>query len=48
MSIEDIANASLEDLIAFLVEKSKNRFSNPEATAKLLQKAARIRLYTTL
>ncbi len=41
MSIEDIANASLEDLIAFLVEKSKNRFSNPEATAKLLQKAAR-------
>lgn len=38
MSIEDIANASLEDLITFLVLKNRNRFSNPEATAKLLQK----------
>lgn len=41
MSIEELATASLEDLIAFLVDKSKNRFSDPEATAKLLQKAAR-------
>lgn len=41
MSTEELANASIEDLVAFLVEKSKNRFSNPEATAKLLQKAAR-------
>lgn len=41
MSTEELANASIEDLVAFLVAKSKNRFSNPEATAKLLQKAAR-------
>lgn len=41
MSTEELANASIEDLVAFLVEKSKNRFSNAEATAKLLQKAAR-------
>lgn len=40
MSTEELANASIEDLVAFLVAKSKNRFSNPEATAKLLQKAA--------
>lgn len=41
MSVEDVANTSIEDLISFLVEKSKNRFSNPEATAKILQRAAR-------
>ncbi|ALB45933.1 IS110 family transposase [Clostridium beijerinckii NRRL B-598] len=41
MSTEELANASIENLVAFLVEKNKNRFSNPEATAKLLQKAAR-------
>lgn len=41
LSVEDIAESSLEDLINFIGEKSKNRFSNPEATAKLLQKAAR-------
>ncbi len=41
MSIEELANTSIEELITFLVEKGKNRFSNPEATAKLLQKAAR-------
>ncbi|EQB86570.1 ERCC4-type nuclease [Clostridium punense] len=41
MSIEDLVNASLEDLVVFLVDKSNNRFSNPEATAKLLQNAAR-------
>jgi transposase len=41
MSIEELANASIEDLVTFLVEKSKNRFSDPEATANLLQKAAR-------
>ena len=41
MTIEDLASSSLEDLIVFLVKKGKNRFSNPEATAKLLQKAAR-------
>lgn len=41
LSTEDIANTSIEDLIAFIVDKGKNRFSNPEATANLLKKAAR-------
>jgi hypothetical protein len=41
MTIEDLANSSLEYLTTFLIEKSRNRLSNPEATAKLLQKAAR-------
>lgn len=41
MSTEDIANTSIEDLVNFLIDKSKNRFSNPEATAKILQRAAR-------
>lgn len=41
MSIEELTTASLEDSVAFLVDKSKNRFSDPKATAKLLQKAAR-------
>jgi transposase len=41
MSPEDIANAPLEELVNFVVEKGKNRFSDPNATAKLLQKAAR-------
>ena len=40
-SPEDIANTSLEGLIDFIVLKGKNRFSNPKATVKLLQKAAR-------
>ncbi|HHX63252.1 MAG TPA: IS110 family transposase [Epulopiscium sp.] len=41
LSTEDIANTSIEDLVAFLVDKGKNRFSDPNATAKLLVKAAR-------
>ena len=41
LSAEDIANSSIEDLVAFLVAKSKNRFNDPEATATLLKKAAR-------
>lgn len=41
LSTEDIANSSIEDLVAFLVAKSKNRFNDPEATANLLKKAAR-------
>lgn len=40
MTIEVLASSSLECLIAFLVEKGKNRFSNPESTAKLRQKSA--------
>lgn len=38
---DQIAEMSLEDLIAFIQEKGKNRFTNPEETAKYLQKLAR-------
>ena len=38
---EDIANASLEDLVAFVSSSGHGRFSDPEQVAKLLQKAAR-------
>ena len=41
LSMEDIINASPEDLVAFLGEKSRNRISDPAKTADLLQKAAR-------
>ncbi len=41
LSLEDIAYSSIEDLVAFLKDKGKNRFSNPVGTAELLQKAAR-------
>ncbi|TCL53614.1 transposase IS116/IS110/IS902 family protein [Kineothrix alysoides] len=40
-SMEDIINASPEELISFLGEKSRNRIENLEGTASLLQKAAR-------
>ena len=41
LSPEEIADTPLEDLIDFIMLKGKNRFSDPEATAKLLQRAAR-------
>lgn len=41
LSMEDIINASPEELIAFLGEKSKNRIENLSKTADLLKKAAR-------
>ncbi len=41
LSLDDIAYSSLADLVEFIRIKGKNRFSNPEETAKLLQKAAR-------
>lgn len=41
LSVEDIANTSLEELVNFICKKSRNRITDPEATAKLLQKAAR-------
>lgn len=41
LSLDDITYAPLEDLVSFVREKGKNRFKDPEATAKLLQKAAR-------
>jgi len=41
LSLDDIAYSPVEDLVAFIREKGKNRFSDPHKTAKLLQKAAR-------
>jgi transposase len=41
LSSEDIANTPIDELVNFVAEKGKNRFPDPEATAKLLQKAAR-------
>lgn len=41
MSAQDIVDASEEDLIHFLAEKSRNRISDLSQTSKLLQKAAR-------
>jgi len=41
LSLEDIAYSSIEDLVDFIKDKGKNRFSNPVGTAALLQKAAR-------
>ncbi|MCL6453718.1 MAG: IS110 family transposase [Alicyclobacillus sp.] len=38
---EQIASMPLEDLVAFLVEKGRNRFDDPEETARELQKLAR-------
>jgi transposase len=41
MTLEDIANMSLEDLAAVLQEKGRGRFSNPQKLAKSLSKAIR-------
>ena len=41
LSLDDIAYSPIEDLVAFVREKSRNRFSDPYETVKLLQKAAR-------
>ena len=41
LSSEDIANASIEDLVNFVSTKSRNRISNPQITAEILQQAAR-------
>ena len=41
LSLDDITYSSIEDLVAFVSSKGKNRFDNPVETAKLLQKAAR-------
>jgi len=41
LSLDDITYSSIDDLVAFVSEKGKNRFSDPVETAKLLQKAAR-------
>jgi transposase len=41
LSLDQIIYSSLDDLVNFIISKSKNRFANPELTAKLIQKAAR-------
>jgi DNA uptake protein ComE-like DNA-binding protein len=41
LSLDDITYSSIENLVDFVKEKGKNHFSNPQATAELLQKAAR-------
>jgi len=41
LSLDDITYSSIEDLVAFVREKGKNRFADPLKTAKLLKKAAR-------
>ena len=41
LSTEEIAGSSIDDLVTFVMDRGKNRFPNPDATAKLLQRAAR-------
>ena len=41
MTLDDIADADLDDLAAFIMEKGKNRFADPEAVAKSLKSAAK-------
>lgn len=41
LSSEDIANASIEDLVDFVSTKSRKRISTPQITAEVLQQAAR-------
>lgn len=41
LSPEDIINSPLEDLVAFVNEKSKNKLSNPNATIDLLKTCAK-------
>jgi transposase len=41
LSSEDIANASIEELVDFVSVKSRKRISNPQITAEILQQAAR-------
>ena len=40
-SAEALANMDLQELTAFIMEKGKNRFPDPDAVAKAIQKAAR-------
>jgi transposase len=41
LSNEQIAEASMEELIDFICDKGKNRFTNPDEVASILQAAAR-------
>lgn len=40
-SVDDLANAELEDISAFLHSAGRGRFANPDETAKIIQAAAR-------
>ena len=40
-TVDDLANASLDDLTAFVRESGRGRFTDPEVFAKAVQKAAR-------
>ncbi len=40
-TVDDLANAELEELSAFLRSASRGRFANPDETAKIIQAAAR-------
>ena len=40
-SVEDLAYMDLHDLTAFIIQKGKNRFKDPESVVKAIQKAAR-------
>ncbi len=41
LSLDDITYSSVEDLVAFVKQKGRNRFSDPEKTVHILKKAAR-------
>lgn len=41
METEQIMNMSMEELIAFLQDKGKNRFDQPDEIAAYLKKSAR-------
>lgn len=40
LTVEEIAQKSIDELAAFLVEKGKNHFGDPEAVAKAIKQAA--------
>ena len=40
-TVDDLANADLEELTAFITETGRGRFADPDATAKVVQAAAR-------
>ncbi len=41
MTLDDIVDSDLNDLAAFIMQKGKNRFADPEAIAKALKSAAK-------
>ena len=41
-TVDNLANADLDDLTAFVAETGRGRFADPESTAKAVQAAARV------